>query len=58
MPTVGKTKASLPEKKSLLDATEHVANIYLELRSSGISPQHKAQRLALRYLGELTSDIE
>ncbi|MCP4418065.1 MAG: oxalate:formate antiporter [Chloroflexi bacterium] len=44
---------ALLEKKSLLDATEHVAKIYLELRSSGISPQHKAQSLSLSYLGKL-----
>ena len=54
-----KNTVALVEKKSLLNATEYAAKLYLELRQSDISPCYEAQSLSLNFLDELrTSSAE
>ena len=51
-----KSTLALPEKESLLAATEQVAKLYLDLRGFDIVLQDKAQRLALAYISKLGAD--
>ena len=48
-----KKTVAFPEKESLLRATEYAAELYLKLRSPGVAPRLKAQKLALDYLNNL-----
>lgn len=50
-----KGTVALPEKDSLLAATEQVAKLYLELRGFDIAPKHEAQSLALDYLAQVAA---
>ena len=45
-----KRTVATPEKVSLLNATEYAAELYLELRSPGVSSCDKARTLAMNYL--------
>ena len=48
-----KKTVAVPERESLLNATEYAAELYLELRSAAIDPCDEAQNLALSYLGKI-----
>ncbi|KEI70607.1 hypothetical protein [Endozoicomonas elysicola] len=45
-----KKTVAIPEKESLLDATEYAVKLYLEIRSPVLTVRKKAQRLSLNYL--------
>ena len=48
-----KNTVALPDRQSLLDATEAMTKLYIELRDNNTSTRTSAQRLSLQYLSEL-----